>query len=172
MPRYKGDEPNSKSLLGDLEDALRFDKNHMDDALIEQPDLFYHVSREYASAISERDGLKLEIGELGAELDKSIRDGAIRAQEKTTETGIQKQIDTTPAMIDLRRRHLGAAHQADRWLALKEAYQQRAYALKDLAGLWVAGYFTSSSAGAARSEATTRQADEIRRERSRQRAGD
>lgn len=172
MSRYKTPAEGSKSFLGDLEDALRFDKNHMDDALIEQPDLFYRVSREYASAISERDGLKLEIAELAAELDKSIREEAARMQTKTTETGIQNEIASTPKMADMKRKYAGVAHQADRWLALKEAYQQRAYALKDLAGLWVAGYFTNSSAGAARSDAKARQADDIRRERTRQRDQD
>jgi hypothetical protein len=156
MPRQN--EGEEQGPLAEYERGLRIDKNDLDTALIQQPDIFYRVAKELTLAISRRDEMKLNINEAIADLDQQIRSRS----EKTTEGGIAKEIDSAPKIIDLRRDYGRLNHKVDRWTALKEAYQSRSYVLKDLCGLYVAGYFSTQSGGGARNDARTRLADEAR----------
>ena len=177
MPKVT--EEAGSSLLDGLEKGLRIDKNDLDNEWIRHPDLNYQVSKEFALAISRRDEMKLTIGEATATLDKQFRDAAADAGEKITETAIAKQIEGSIKIIDLKRDYARACYRADQWLALKEAYAQRSYALKYLVELYGMGYFASSTGSAQRRDATDREAaksreavGEARREtRTRHRAG-
>lgn len=154
------DRPNS--LLQELERGLRIDKNDLDGEWIRHPDLTYKVNAEFASAISRRDGLKLSISELTADLDKQLRNDAVRAQAKITDTAIGREIDSMPKMVDAKRAYGLACYNADRWQGLKEAYTQRSYALKYLVELYGMGYFASATGSVQRRDATDRKAGEAR----------
>lgn len=155
------DEP-VKMDLREFEDNLRFDRDALDDALMGQPDLFYRVSTELAMAISRRDGLKLQLEQDIAELDKQIRRKADDAGDKITEKAILSEIEVAPKIIDAKRRMGDASLTVAKLSALKEAYQQRSYAIKDMCGLYVANYFSTQAGTGARNDATTRHADDNR----------
>jgi len=119
----------------ELKNSLQIDRDDLDTCLVQQPGLFYHVAEQYSLAVSQRDEAKLALEEKTAELDKQVREAAVQADEKLTEAGIQNRLRTMPKIKELQRDHLELRTQADSLLALKEAYMQRSYMLKELVAL-------------------------------------
>ena len=169
MPKLSRDEDAKESLLEELERGLRISRDDLDGALIEQPDIFHRVSTELALAISVRDAAKLERDQVQAELDMELREKFARAETKITEVALSRELETMPRMVTLRKDLGRLSALVDRWSALKESYNQRGYALKELVNLYVVGYFTTSSGGAARSHAVEGKAEDIRRRAGEQR---
>lgn len=124
---------NREQLLADLE----IDREDLDTCLIKQPELFYHVSEAYVVTVSERDEVKLRLEEAIAELDQQIRRKAAEDDERVTEATIQQRIKAAPRIQQLQREYLSARQAADSWQALKEAFQQRSYMLRELVALHI-----------------------------------
>lgn len=120
-------------LLADLE----IDRDGLDDCLVKQPELFYHVSEAYVIAVAERDEVKLKLDEAIAGLDQQIRRKAAEDDERITEATIQQRIKVAPLIQQLQREHLSVRQEADSWQALKEAFQQRSYMLRELVALHI-----------------------------------
>lgn len=133
MTRVRPNGPN-------LEDSLQIDPDDLDTCLVEQPGLYYHVAEDVAMANSRRDGLKLELEEAEAELDQQIRNDAFRADHKVTEGFIKGKISTSPNIKDLQRKLLAAKTTAEKALALKEAYGQRSFMLRELVAVQLAHF--------------------------------
>jgi hypothetical protein len=112
--------------------GLRIDEDDLDRCLVDQPGLFFQVAEALAYANSRRDGLALQLKELKAEIDQDIRETAERHKQKTREEGIKNQIMLAPEVRKMERAYLDACTYADKVQAMKESYQQRSYALKDL----------------------------------------
>ena len=112
--------------------GLRIDEDDLDRCLVEQPGLFFQAAEALALATSRRDGIALQLKELKAEVDQEIRETASRHQEKTREDGIKHQVTLDPEVRKMERAYLDACTHADKVQAMKESYQQRSYALKDL----------------------------------------
>jgi hypothetical protein len=127
-------------------DLLQIDRDALDEALIQQPGLFLEVSQRYAEAVSERDAYKD-----GVEVTRAKRSLAIRSElsssGKVTEASVAAQIELDDDYREAVGVYLAAKARADKWMAVKEAFQQRAFVLKDLASLYIAGYFGSDSVG-------------------------
>jgi len=176
--------------LEELQHGLRIDKHDMDTCLIQQPQLFYRVSDLYARATADRDSYKVDIETAEAELFSQFRRQLLDEEEqdvednkkkgsRVTDTAIKSKVAASKRMIDLHRKYLNAKERADSLAALKEAYQQRSYVLKDLVALYVSNYFTTESGGKARNAAKDNSADRNReaagrlnREARRERRGD
>ena len=125
---------------------LWINRDALDDDLVRQPQLFYQASEEHARLVSERDAAKTHLEEVDAKLSREIREQFESDGRKITEAVVA-------AEISLRSEHRAATAElndlrleTDRAVAMKEAFSQRAYALKDLAGLFSAGYWQSASA--------------------------
>ena len=157
--------------LRELEAALRIDEYALEKALRDQPVMFYRVANAYALEISRRDAAKQALQDMEAEIDLDVRDRARKGDQKITEGEIRAtvQIDgrVAQAQAALARRNEGVA----RLTALKEAFQQRSYALKDLAGLYAANYYTASEQNAASGAVRSRDATEARARMSEARRG-
>lgn len=124
----------------DLEASLRIDPEDLDACLVEQPGLFYHVAENVSAANSARDAIKLELEEAQAELDQQFRKTALERDEKVTEASIQNQIRTAPKIKTLQRKYLEARTKAENRAALKEAYQQRSFMLRELVAVQLAHF--------------------------------
>lgn len=122
-------------LLNTYRNKLAIDREDLQTCLAEQARLFYEVANAHVMAIAERDQFKLDIEELHAALDQSIRKEAEEKEEKTTESGIQQRIKDDRDMRELKGQHLEAGKQADEWGALKEAFHQRSYMMRELVAL-------------------------------------
>lgn len=137
----------SKILLA-LRGSLRIDRDDLDTCLINQPDLYYHVSVEYTRAVAARDEVKLELEELHAVLDKEVRSAAAKLDEKITEARVQNEILLKPRYRELRQLLLERTEEVGQWSALKEGFHQRSYMLRELVGLCIAeGYDNAGASG-------------------------
>jgi len=140
---------SSGETLDRYKEFLAIDKDALDDCLIEQPECFYHVARSLVLASSDRDAAKLAFEELQAKLDQDLRAKAIAAEEKMTESALQNKLRTLPAVQDSQRTYLEARQAADEWLALKEAFSQRSFMLRELVALYIAQRHDSAMEGGA-----------------------
>lgn len=131
-------------LLKTLEAKLVIDQHALDDALREHPDLFYKVASELALAISNRDESKQDLDEIQAKVDLDVRSEAAKFKEKTTEKEVMSMCQIDKAVIAANDKFLKEKYNTTKWTALKDAYEQRSYALSKLVDLYLANYYSSN----------------------------
>lgn len=129
-----------------LEGKLRIDKYALDDELEDQPRYFGEAAQFLADAISYRDDEKSGVDGTRALIDQELRQQAAEEAKKTTESGIANVVIGDPRYQRAIRRHAAWADRVNRLNGIKDAIQQRGYALKDLSSLYVAGYWTGNIA--------------------------
>lgn len=123
--------------LETLQQQLQIDPDDLESALIEQPDLYYHVSDSYVNAVARRDAVKFSIEQVTAELGEQMRKAAVAKDEKLTEAAITRKLADTPRLQEMEEQYLALRLEADRWQALKEAFQQRSFMLRELVAIFV-----------------------------------
>jgi hypothetical protein len=136
----------SSPTLAELQQQLAIDKSVLDDEVIRQPVLFYSISEQLTDAIADRDYAKEVLGAIDAELygvwrRKLAKDTKLRVTEKMVENAVL----TDPKHEKAFSEFLDAKTKADKYQALKEAFQQRSYMLRDLVSLYSANYYEVSS---------------------------
>ena len=129
----------------DYSREIAIDRNDLDTELVKQPSLFLEVAQEYAQAISVRDSLKEAIDVARARVELRIRREAAEEDRKITEAGVKAEVELDKTYRRAVEAWLTAKEAADQLAAAKEAFAQRAFVLKDLCGLYVAGYFSTTS---------------------------
>lgn len=125
-----------------LKSALRIAPDDLDSCLVQQPGLFYAVAEALSVATSQRDAMKLELEEAQAELDQQFR---LKASDedpkaKVREGDIESQIKLSPRIKQLQRRFLESRTRVDDLAALKEAYHQRSFMLRELVAVQLAHF--------------------------------
>jgi hypothetical protein len=125
--------------------SLRIDPDNLNEELVRQPELFCDVARRYALAVSERDAAKEQVSVARAKAYFVVREELESEGLKTTESAIGIQIELNKDYRSAMDRFQETKLAADQLAADKEAWQQRAYMLKDLAALYIAGYYGQSS---------------------------
>lgn len=169
----------------ELEDSLAIDEHALEEALRDQPETFYRVSKALALVISRRDAAKQALSDAEASADLAVRDESreeesraardtVRGKDKPapaskiklTEGEVKARVQLDPAVVGARDVFARLSEEVGKLSALKEAFQQRSYALKDLCGLYIANYYTANehSAGGAASAMKDRAADTARRQ--------
>ncbi len=149
--------------IKEIEAELRIDKHDLDTELMSQADLFYRVAQEYAHITSIKDELYENIKQTDAKTNIMLRESFADRGTKVTESQINA------AVLD-HRDHKEAFHdwitskeEADKLGSLKEAFMQRSYMLKDLAQLYIAGYWADKTVSA--EDATSKEAVYEKRKR-------
>jgi hypothetical protein len=132
-------------LVNELRSYLEIDKHALDDEIVKQPSLFFKVSEAYVEAVAERDACKEELASIDAELDGEVRHKLEVAGEKITEAIVKNEIQTDKKHGPAFDTYILAKTKADMLMALKEAFQQRGYMLRDLCSLYVSQYYDQSS---------------------------
>ena len=132
------------STIEELEAGLRIDEHALEDALKVHSDLFYKVSDQMTLSLSLRDEAKQQLEETEAEVDLGLRKDAALSEERVTDTAIafQRKIDRRVKAANAN--YLKLKHDAARWAALKESFEQRSYALSKLVDLYIANYYGDS----------------------------
>jgi hypothetical protein len=148
-----------KNPLQELRDRLRIDRDELDVSLEEQPELYYHVAHAHAQAVAEADTAKLDRDQGLAELDKEIRAEFDKAGTKFTENRIFQELQMLPEARELRLTRYKALEVVNDWQALKDAYHQRSFMLRELVALYIAQRHDSAMAGGS-AEARGRIAEE------------
>lgn len=131
--------------LADLKEQLAIDKSVLDDEVIRQPVLFYTISEMLTEALAERDAAKEELSAVDADIDSRGRKALNKNGEKVTEQMVKNYVQTSLEHEQAFDDYLDAKTKADKLLALKEAFQQRSYMLRDLVSLYSANYYETSS---------------------------
>lgn len=126
-----------QSDLEALQSQLQIDKDDLDTCLVEQPDLYYHVAEHFVSAVARRDEVKLSIEQVTAELGEQMRKAAAARDEKLTEAAITRKLADTPRLQEMEAQYLHLRLEADKWQALKEAFQQRSFMLRELVAIFI-----------------------------------
>ena len=125
--------------------ALKIDKDSLDEELVRQPTLFDAVATDYVVAVSARDAAKESVDIVRAEAELKIRRAMVGSGEKVTEALIKANIELDAKYLEAMEDFLRLKGAADQLLAHKDAFAQRAFVLKDLCGLYVAGYFSTTA---------------------------
>jgi hypothetical protein len=126
-------------------EAIIIDRNDLDTELANQPGIFLEVAQAYTQAISVRDGLKESLDSLGSSIDLRIRREAVDHGEKLTEALVKARVESNKTYRQHVEDYLAAKAKAEDLFAVKEAFAQRAFVLKDLCGLYIAGYFSTTA---------------------------
>lgn len=124
---------------------LKIDKDALDDELVKQPGMFLRVAEEYARAVSARDGLKEAVDVVRAKSELDVRRRLEEDGAKVTESIVKATLELEKSYRRAVDAFLAAKEVADLAAAAKDAFAQRAYVLKDLCSLYVAGYFSTSA---------------------------
>ncbi len=127
--------------ITELQAGLAIDEHGLDQALIMQTELFWRVSRQLAQLISKRDGAKQQLTETEARVDVEVRRKVADAGERTTENDIKARVTLDPSVLEDRDELLNLSLEVGLWSALKESYEQRSYAMKELVALYIGNYW-------------------------------
>lgn len=138
--------------INQLRGMLSIDKTMLDDEIIRQPSLFYEVSEMLTEAQAERDAAKEELAIVDADLDRHYRAQLGKNGNKVTEGMVTSHLQTDDKHKEAFTDYLALKNKADQLLALKEAFQQRSYMLRDLVSLYTANYFESESVKPSRAQ--------------------
>lgn len=133
---------NKQVTIEDLEQGLRIDEHALEIELKEHAETFYKVSSHVAMSLSKRDEAKQALEEKEAEVDMELRKAASLSEERVTDTAIANQKKSDPKVKAANANFLRLKKEATQWETLKEAYQQRSYALSKLVDLYIANYYS------------------------------
>jgi hypothetical protein len=163
------------SKIDQYKKSLAIDEDDLDRAVVEQPSLFFNVADELALAISERDGLKLELEEFTAEKYKQFRSEALATEEKFTETSLERKITLDKEIMSLQREYADKKLSVDRLTALRDSFRDRSKMLEQAVSLYCSKLYNLQIERGARStrrnlvdakaENNSAKASEMRRER-------
>lgn len=153
------------ALVEELEQNLAIDEHDLDTACIQQPDDFYRAAKSLAMYLSRRDEAKQLISEAEARVDTQYRHQAEVNGDKVREAEVANAVTLDREVQEEKRKLLEINERVGIITALKEAYAARGYVLKDLAALWIAGYYQQSSAGNSSADVRTINAERARRAR-------
>jgi hypothetical protein len=135
----EGNDEDIDGLLQHFTESLAIDKLALDECCIQQPTLFEHVSRLLAYRTSLRDEAKRYLAEIEALVDAEIRE--VEKDQKITEKRIATLVCVEPKVKAAQEKVIAYTYIVNRLYALKEAYEHRRAVLKDLVGLFSAGYW-------------------------------
>lgn len=137
-------EPEEHDDFRELEEGLRIDEHALEEALRDQPEMFYRVSKALALEISRRDAAKQALQDAEFKADLRVRGQAERQEKKITEGEVRARVHGDDEVVFCREELARLAESAGKLSSLKEAFQQRSYALKDLCGLYIANYYSAT----------------------------
>jgi len=139
MAKRLAEEPQAEGPnVLDFRDRLSINPDNLNEGLEEQSGLYYDVANAYAEAVAQRDAIKLDLEEKSAEIDQATRKKAEAEEAKITEAGVQQAIRMHKDIQALQRTFLDAKAAADSWGAMKEAFQQRSFMLREIVQLTLA----------------------------------
>lgn len=133
--------------INELKELLAINKGNLDDEVSKHPMLYFEVSEAYVEAAAVRDACKEELTSIDASLDGEVRLALGRKEEKVTEAMVKNSVQTHQKHQDAFDTYMAAKSKADLLSAMKEAFAQRGYMLRDLTQLFLTSYYENTSMG-------------------------
>jgi hypothetical protein len=127
-----------------LREAVVIDQFSLDTQLSTQPSLFLQACDLYVSATDRRDFFKDKVGHQLAAAAAELR----ASGEYKSETAIKEAAEHTPDVRAIKARLAFWVNKTNLTFSLREAIDQRGKMLKELAHLFVSGYYQTSAVGA------------------------
>lgn len=144
--------------LAYYEDALRIEKDALDDEFVRQPQMLQEVCSRYALAVSLRDAAKDAVKQVEAELAVSMRERAPEGK-RPTDKSIEAQVDSHPRRQKAFDTYVESIREALEWEGMFESWKQRGYVLSELTKLFLAGYWSKASSDSSASQSRYREAE-------------
>lgn len=145
-PRVQASE-DVREHYAHLRDQLQIDKNNLDEECIKQPMLYQSLSEEHVLAVAERDTLKESLAVIDAQVAEELRTSST---EKITDKKCADMVQTDARHKQAYGKWQEAVKKAAYLQTLVYAADQRGKMLRELAQLFVAGYFDRVTAGSSR----------------------
>lgn len=120
---------------------LEVQKHRLDDHLEFQASFMQEIAEQFVRSNNKANSLKDEVQQVEARVAADIRD----TQEKTTVAEIDSKLKRSPERIAAFVKYQVAKAEADRWGALLDAWKAKGFAIKTLADLYSAQYFSVAS---------------------------
>lgn len=134
--------------IAEFRSLLTIDKDNLDEELMRQASYLNEVSEAAAEASSIAEDLKEQLSAIDAEADREIR---ASGNNQYTEAHVKNKIILHPKHVSGLKAYLTAKAHAGKLRALKEAFVERGYLIRELCSLYVSNYYSTSSV---RSETT------------------
>jgi len=132
-------------IIENLKNHLQIDKTSLDVDIERQAHLFHQIAEIATDCIDVRDHAKNELHTIEADLNTSYRTDHLEDKVKFTEKSLDHEVQLSEEYQEANRKFLHCKKKAEEALALKEAFIQRGFMLRELANLYVAGYFAEFS---------------------------
>lgn len=124
-----------------LKARLKIDKDDLDTELIEQAPLYQEVSEAHADAISTRDAAKEDHAKVAARVAYELRKAKAASGDKCNETMVSDETTLDPRFQESVEKVARAIREAAVLGALKDSFDQRGKMLRELASLYLGGYW-------------------------------
>jgi len=152
------DTKEFKSKMARFKSSLAIDKHSLDDQIEEQSALFFEVCEAFALAQSMRDEAKTALDEQYAICADEYR----RTLDKATEGAIKEAVAIDKEYLDAVANLQERQKQMAMIGAMRDAYESRGRMLRELAQLYISGYFTLSGVSGGQSSVRQARADSAR----------
>lgn len=152
------DTKKFEAKMARLRAGLAIDKHSLDTQIEEQATLYFEACEEFALAQSLRDEAKTALDEQYAICADEYR----RTLEKATEGAIKESVAIDKEYLDAVANFQERQKQMSLLGAMRDAYDSRGKMLRELAQLYISGYFTLSSVSGGQGTARQARADEAR----------
>lgn len=125
--------------------SLQIDRDNLHEELMAQAFNYCEVAEECARAVSNRDDWKERVSVAKAEAYLRIRTAADNDGLKVTEASLAAQIELDPTYREAVENYQLWKLTVGELEAARDAWDQRGRMLKELASLWIAGYYGQNS---------------------------
>lgn len=129
----------------ELKSYLEIDKYALDDEISTQAVVYQQVAEYHARCVSKRDAAYENVKVVDASVSLALKTAALKAGTKLTEATVASEVLLSTEHEEAVDAHLRAKEHADRNAALKDAFNQRCYMLRELGELFIAGYYSDIS---------------------------
>lgn len=142
------DAPDRRwALYEEFKLRIRIDRNHLDDAVEEQAQVFLEVCDHHSEALSVRDAAKAALARSDAELARTLRYPAGPTGKRVADQELNDTILIHPTHIEKDKEYQDAKALSDRWGNLRDAFDQRMRMIRELVTLYVQGYYVTGVVG-------------------------
>jgi hypothetical protein len=148
-----------------LEAAMAIDENALETMVKRQADLFYDAARQLTLAISKRDAAKRGVKLVEAETLLKIKQKATDDEVRLTIPEMEALVVTNRNVIDAYNGLFDLDREVGEWFALKDAYQQRNEALRDMVKLYLSNYYADRMTDDEASRMRTERSESLQRRR-------